>query len=103
MIVTNTSANVEFVAQLSLAGTISSIILSVLAIIMSITGEGKTEAIRNQMLETTQELKHTVVSVEKIDEDVKVSIERLKESIVDLQEKVDKVPDVTAEKFSKSK
>ena len=101
LIVTDTSGNAEFVGQLSLAGTIASIILSVIAIIMSITGEGKTEAIRNQMLETTQELKHTVTSVEQIDEDVKKSIEKLKESIEVLQEKVDRVPDATAERFTK--
>ena len=69
---------------------------------MSITGEGKTEAIRNQMLETTQELKHTVASVEKIDADVQDSIAKLKGSIEILQEKVDKVPDATAERFSKN-
>lgn len=102
MIAMNASANTEFIAQLSLAGTISSIILSVIAIIMSITGEGKTEAIRNQILETTQELKHTVASVEKIDADVQDSIAKLKGSIEILQEKVDKVPDATAERFSKN-
>lgn len=45
-----------FIAQFSFASTIASIILSVLAIIMSITGEGKTEHIKDQLHESAKDI-----------------------------------------------
>lgn len=66
-----------FIGKLELAGTITSIVLSVVAIIMSISGEGKTEGIRNQMTELMLELKNTVNVVNKINADVNQSIEKL--------------------------
>lgn len=87
-----------FVNQLSFASTIASIILSVLAIIMSISGEGKTEGIRNQMSETTMELRKTVETVQTINEGVINSLNQLEGGINELQTKIEQIPDNTAEK-----
>lgn len=91
----------DFVSQLEFASTVASIILSVIAIIMSITGEGKTEGIRNQMTETTLELKTTVTTVREINSDVSASLEELKKGLGELQNKIDHIPDSTVEKWSK--
>ena len=77
MIITSTYNQSVFVEQFSMASTITSIILSVIAIIMSITGEGKTEGIRNQMTETTQELRNTVNTVQEINNGVGESLREL--------------------------
>lgn len=104
LIITKAYASDEFVQQLSMAGTVTSIILSVIAIIMSITGEGKTDAIRNQMIERTQELKKTVKTVQKINTSVDESLQELKNGLTELQRKIDDVPDSTAKKlYSKEK
>lgn len=66
LIITKAYSSSELVQKLSMASTVASIILSVIAIIMSITGEGKTDAIKNQMIETTQELKRMVKKVQRI-------------------------------------
>lgn len=87
-----------------MASTVASIILSVIAIIMSITGEGKTDAIKNQMIETTQELKRMVKKVQKINTSVDESLQELKNGLTELQRKIDDVPDSTAKKlYSKEK
>lgn len=97
IIITNTAQQVDFVAQLSMASTVTSIILSVIAIIMSISGEVTTEGIRNQMLETIQELHTTANIVKDINSEVKDNILELKKSIDELQGKIDVLPDATAD------
>ena len=47
-----TASNAEFVGQVSFASTITSIVLSVIAIWMSITGERSTSEIRNKVTDT---------------------------------------------------
>lgn len=94
-----TSEVQTFVNQLSFASTIASIILSVLAIIMSISGEGKTEGIRNQMSETTMELRKTVETVQTINEGVINSLNQLEDGINELQTRIEQIPDNTAEKI----
>lgn len=101
MIVSRVYDQEDFVSQLEFASTVASIILSVIAIIMSITGEGKTEGIRNQMTETTMELKTTVTTVRGINSDVSASLEELKKGLGELQNKIDQIPDSTVEKWSK--
>lgn len=87
-----------FVDQLSFASTIASIILSVLAIIMSISGEGKTEGIRSQMTETTLELRKTVETVQTINDGVITNLKQLQDGMNELQMKIELIPDNTAEK-----
>lgn len=89
-----------FIGQLSMASTLTSIVLSVVAIIMSISGEGKTEGMRNQMLEITNELHNTVNTVNKANAEVEKSIEELRKSINILHENVEHIPDVTAQRLS---
>lgn len=96
VIVSGTANNPDFISQFSFASTVTSIVLSVVAIILSITGEGKTEAIRNQMTETTNELHNTVVEVRKINEDTEESLGELKKGLSELQSKIDKLPYDTA-------
>lgn len=104
LIITKAYSSSELVQQLSMASTVASIILSVIAIIMSITGEGKTDAIKNQMIETTQELKRMVKKVQKINTSVDESLQELKNGLTELQRKIDDVPDSTAKKiYSKEK
>lgn len=99
LIITSTYNQSVFVEQFSMASTITSIILSVIAIIMSITGEGKTEGIRNQMTETTQELRNTVNTVQEINNGVGESLRELQKGLNELQFKIDQIPDSTAEKL----
>lgn len=80
-----------FIGKLELAGTITSIILSVIAIIMSISGEGKTEAIRNQMAEIIKDLEKTVGMVNEINADVKTSMDELQKRIDKIPYKVDEI------------
>lgn len=80
-----------FIGKLELAGTITSIILSVIAIIMSISGEGKTEAIRNQMAEIIKDLEKTVGMVNEINADVKISMDELQKRIDKIPYKVDEI------------
>lgn len=87
-----------FVDQLSFSSTIASIILSVLAIIMSISGEGKTEGIRSQMTETTLELRKTVKTVQTINDGVITNLKQLQDGMNELQMKIEMIPDNTAEK-----
>lgn len=101
LITTSTYKQSGFIEQISFASTITSIILSVIAIILSITGEGKTEGIRNQMMETTQELRNTVKTVQGINKGVESSLEELKKGLNELQEKIDTIPDNTAMKLTK--
>lgn len=54
LLATGEANSSEFAEWISFSSTIASIILSVIAIIMSITGENKTEAMRNQMEETAK-------------------------------------------------
>lgn len=97
LIITSTYKQSGFIEQISFASTITSIILSVIAIILSITGEG----IRNQMMETTQELRNTVKTVQGINKGVESSLEELKKGLNELQEKIDNIPDNTAMKLTK--
>lgn len=63
-----TSDNVEFVAQISFASTITSIILSVIAIWMSITGERSTSEIKNRVEAAADSLTKTTDASKKLSE-----------------------------------
>ena len=79
----------EFSSWISFASTVASIILSVIAIIMSITGEGKTDAMRNQMEDTAKKLEVAAKAIENANKDNQENIKELKENILLLQEKIE--------------
>lgn len=86
LIATGTYADKEFTGLVSFASTITSIILSVIAIIMSITGESKTEMIKDQIEEATFRLDKAV-------DDISTANKEMKESLIDLQNKIDSIGD----------
>lgn len=88
MVASGAANNTEFSSWISFASTVTSIILSVIAIIMSITGESKTDAMRNQMEETAQKLEETANAIEAANKKNEENINELKENIHILQEKV---------------
>lgn len=51
--------NEQFVAELTFAATVSSIILSIVAIFMSISGEAKTASIRDKIEKEAEEIEST--------------------------------------------
>lgn len=53
------------------------------------------------MMETTQELRNTVKTVQGINKGVESSLEELKKGLNELQEKIDTIPDNTAMKLTK--
>ena len=97
LITTGTSSNEKFPELISFASTITSIILSVIAIIMSITGESKTDVMRNQMEETAKKLDVVTNELRKdmdtANGDIRNLISQLDKQIKILQDKVDKVPE----------
>ncbi len=88
-----------FVSQMSFASTIASIILSVLAIIMSITGEGKTEHIKEQLEDAAKQIKESQNSVEDINESIEENLSQLNLEIKRLGDRIDDIPEMTAQKF----
>lgn len=90
----------DFVDQISFASTITSIILSVLAIIMSITGEEKTEHIKDQLEVTAKDIKKSQETVTNINETIKNSLEKVNEGMDLINKKIDMLPDATAKKVS---
>lgn len=97
LIATGTSSNAKFPELISFASTITSIILSVIAIIMSITGESKTDAMRNQMERTTKKLEDTVNIVESANKENANNIKELKENIKILEKKIENMPGIVTE------
>jgi len=63
-IVLATSNQDEFVVQVSFGSTMSSIILSIIAIWMSISGERTTNDIRTKIAESTERLSNTTNNIE---------------------------------------
>lgn len=97
LITSGTYTDNSFPELVSFASTISSIILSVIAIIMSITGESKTEAMKNQMEETAKRIDIVTNELHKdmdtANADITKLISQLEKQIKILQDKVDKVPE----------
>lgn len=94
-----TYENNEFVGQVSFAGTITSIILSVLAIIMSITGEGKTEHVKEQLESTAAQINESQKVVSEINKSIENNLGQLTEEIKRLGSKIDDVPQKTVTSF----
>ena len=89
LLATGAANSPEFSNWISFASTVTSIILSVLATIMSITGEAKTDAMRNQMEDTTRKLDKAVENITSANEDINRSIIELQGKIDSMSEKVD--------------
>ena len=69
----------EFGRQLAFAGTVSSIILSILAIFMSIIGEGKAEALKNQIEVSKDDLTKAITELKKMMDDISSMTKRIEE------------------------
>lgn len=89
LVATGAANTKEFSAWISFASTVASIILSVIAILMSITGENKTDAMRNQMEDTAKKLEVAAKAIENANKDNQENIKELKENILLLQEKIE--------------
>ena len=78
----------RFGEMLSFAGTVSSIILSIVAIFMSINGEGKNDEIRREMSNSSNKLAETADRLENHLDNVLTQIEELEKR---LNKKIDGV------------
>lgn len=106
MLATGQANSTEFSSWISFASTITSIILSVIAIFMSISGENKTDAIRNKMEETANKLEKATTVMENANRQNVENIQELKENLLLLKQKVESMPtEMTAvfEQYEKSK
>lgn len=95
-----THGDSDFVAQISFASTITSIILSVLAIIMSITGEGKTEQMKEQLENAAKQINESQRVVNEINKSIEKNLSQLNVEIKRLSDKVDDVPHKTAQQVT---
>ena len=87
----------QFVSQFSFASTITSIILSVLAIIMSITGEGKTEHIKEQLQEAAKNIDKTQKKIKEINDCIENNLKFLNMEVKNLHSEIEKLPETVAE------
>ncbi len=71
----------KFGEMLSFAGTISSIILSIVAIFMSINGEGKSDEIRREMSNSSNKLAETADGLENHLDNVLIQIKELEKRL----------------------
>ena len=95
----STKANDQFVAEFSFAATISSIILSILAIIMSITGESRTAVLRekiekDEMKKLLQELERKIERVHTDTDVIRATLSQKQQNVGILQTK--EKPDETS-------
>lgn len=101
LIATKTADNEDFTAWISFASTITSIILSVLAIIMSISGENKSEVARNQLEETSKKIDLAVESMEGINRQTTENIDSIDNTLRTLNEKIESM-DLRIQEYTKS-
>lgn len=101
LIATGSAKDEEFPNWVSFASTIASIILSVLAIIMSITGENKSEVARNQLEETSKKIDSAVESMKKINDNTIENISSISETMKLLNKKIEDI-DSHIQEYAKS-
>lgn len=101
LLATGEANSEEFSSWISFSSTIASIILSVIAIIMSITGEGKTDEMRNQMQETIGKLEKTAESIDHANDQNIKNINELKSSIELLKQKIESLQGRTEEMLNR--
>ena len=80
-----------FVSQISFAGTITSIILSVIAIWLSISGERTTNDIRIKIAESTERLSDTTKNVESLNQNYEKTMDTQLNELKKVQEQLTKV------------
>ena len=80
-----------FVSQVSFAGTITSIVLSVIAIWMSISGERTTNDIRIKITESTERLSDTTKNVETLNKNYEKTMDTQLNELKNVQEQLAKV------------
>ncbi len=86
-----TKGDATFSSQLSMGSTISSIILSAIAIFMSISGENKMSGIQNQMIETSTKMSKVANQIENLNENMLDSLTEKLKVMDTLIEKMDGV------------
>ena len=80
-----------FVAQVSFAATITSIVLSVIAIWMSISGERSTSDIKTRITESTERLSKTTQEVETLNSNYKETMDTQLTELKNVQEQLTKI------------
>lgn len=90
-IVLATSTQNEFVAQVSFGSTMSSIILSIIAIWMSISGERTTNDIRIKITESTERLSETTKNVETLNKNYKNTMDTQINELKNVQEQLNEL------------
>lgn len=101
LLATGDANSEEFSSWISFASTVASIILSVIAIIMSISGDGKTDEMKNQMQETARKLEKTAQSIECANDQNIKNINELKNGIELLKEKIESLQGRTEEMINR--
>ena len=96
---TGEANNAEFASWISFASTITSIILSVIAIFMSISGENKTDAMRDKMEDASKKLEGTAKEIEDANKKSIESMQLLKREIDELKMVLKNIPSETVEKI----
>ncbi len=91
-----TKGRKEFANQLSMGSTISSIILSAIAIFMSIAGENKMTSIQSQLTETATNLKNVTHKVSAVNAEIQ---EQLEEKLTKLSEISNNLNDMKLDVF----
>lgn len=89
----------EFSSWISFASTITSIILSVIAIFMSISGENKTDLMRDKMEEASGKLEKTAKDIEIANKESIKNIIELREEMSGLKKVLKDIPKETVEQM----
>ncbi len=92
--------NEEFSSWISFASTVTSIILSVIAIFMSISGENKTDLMRDKMEEASKKIEKTAKDIAIANQESVKNITDLKVEMDDLKDILKNLPDATAKQVT---
>ncbi len=84
--------NSNFASHFSFASTVTSIILSVLAIFMSVTGEAKTQAIRDKIEKETDEIMFLTTELQKQMIDLKSNMQVVAADTTSIKNKLSSDP-----------
>lgn len=90
---TGQANSAEFSSWISFASTITSIILSVIAIFMSISGENKTDHINRQIEEAVKQLNSITKEMNKINATSKENSKKFASSLKELDKKISSLPE----------
>ena len=96
---TGKANNAEFSSWISFASTITSIILSVIAIFMSISGESKTDSMRDKMEEASKKLEKTANDIEAANKESIKNLDELKREMDELKVVLVGIPGETAQRI----